>query len=147
MYWVSALVPQYSCEHQVDKHIYTEKAREARQLGPETICEFLRESRANAVEGGRSRPRRLDTDMPTSAWEASMETPRVFGQHEPSQEHLIPVASWPAGTGTGLGIEDNDSEIELHLLREDRTGAGENVIRLEPWVNQVRAHLADLARC
>ena len=109
----------------------TDKAREARQLGPETICEFLSESRSDAVEGGRSRLRRLDTDTPTTAWDPSLETPRA------DQEHSMPT-SWPAGTGTGLGIDDNDSEIELHLLREDRTGAGENVMRLGPWVNQVR---------
>jgi len=113
-----------------------DKAREARQLGPETICEFLRESNADTVEGGRStRIRRLDSD---SSWEATMDTDtptqQGFAQTEQQREPelLVPVASW----GTGLGIEDNDSEIELHLLREDRTGAGENVMRLEPWVNQ-----------
>lgn len=107
-----------------------DKGREARQLGPETICEFVRESRANATEGGRTHLRRLDTDTLTPAWDASLETPLTQGGHEPDRDYLT------GGTRTGLGIEDNDSEIELHLLREDRTGAGENVMRLEPWVNQ-----------
>jgi hypothetical protein len=36
-------------------------------------------------------------------------------------------------------VEDDDNEIELNLLREDRTGAGNSsLLRLEPWVNQVQ---------
>jgi hypothetical protein len=68
----------------------------------------------------------------------------MFLRHDPDPETQVPISSWPSGTNTGLGIEDNDSEIELHLLREERTSAGENVMRLEPWVNQVQPNLGML---
>jgi len=90
------------------------------------------------VEGGRgSRLQRPDSEPSSSALGGSTEASWGLLPHRTNQENLVPTSSWPSGTGTGLGIGDNDSEIELHLLREGRTGAGEDVIRLEPWVNQV----------
>jgi hypothetical protein len=74
--------------------------------------------------------------------------PSGDGAEERETDTLIPV-SWSAGTG--LGVVDDDNEVELNLLRDDRTGARDNVLRLEPWVNQVSAHssgipLVDLAQ-
>jgi len=105
--------------------ILSDKAREARQLGPETICEFLSEARSEALESGRSGP------QPHAE---SAGAPLGDGAEERETDTLIPV-SWSAGTG--LGVVDDDNEVELNILCEDRTGAGDNVLRLEPWVNQV----------
>lgn len=68
---------------------------------------------------------------------------------EQETDNLIP-ASFSAGTG--LGVVDADNEIELSMLREERTEEGDDVLRLEPWVNQVSADLSvlsstDLTQC
>lgn len=102
--------------------IAVDKAREARNLSPQTICEFLSETQSEAIEAGRRVPEGL----------SGVRSQRHNGTH--SAENTIPV-SWPAGTG--LGTVDDDNEMELNLLREDRAGTGENTLRLEPWVNQV----------
>jgi hypothetical protein len=99
----------------------------------------LSETQSEALESGRS-------GRPPQA-EAVGAAPGD-GAEEWETDTLIPV-SWSAGTG--LGVVDDDNEVELNILCEDRTGAGDNVLRLEPWVNQVSADssgisLMDLAQ-
>lgn len=99
----------------------TDKAREARQLGPETLCEFLNENSSSTLEDGRIRNgERSEIDDPTTG----------------SEQNGFLRPSW--STGTGLGTEDSDNELELDLLREEQAREGDiNVLRLAAWVNQV----------
>lgn len=97
-----------------------DKAREARQLGPETLCEFLNENSQSTLESGRT---------PNAA------TSGLDGRDTRVEDLLRP--SW--STGTGLGTEDEDNQLELDILREGHATEGDvDVLRLEAWVNQVR---------